>query len=112
MLIHSDAESLGGRAPTRTQAEGIERTMAELARRAFASGVRQFLVAGGETSGSVIAALDVDRLELGEEVDPGVSWALGHIRPREMEAASHCNLLLKSGNFGSDDLFTTAWEVL
>lgn len=112
VLIHSDAESLGGRAPTRTQAEGIERAMAELARRAFASGVRQFLVAGGETSGSVIAALEIDRLELGEEVDPGVSWALGHVRPRGTEAALHCNLLLKSGNFGSNDLFTTAWEAL
>lgn len=112
VLIHSGAEALGGRSPSREQAEGIEATMAALACGAYKAGARQFLVAGGETSGSVIAALGIERIELGEEVDPGVSWTIGEGHDRETGQTTRCNLLLKSGNFGRDDLFTTAWEAM
>lgn len=112
VIIHSGAGSLGGSAPARGQAEAVEETMAALARGAHAAGVRQFIVAGGETSGSVTSALGIRRLELGEEVDPGVSWALGTAGDEASASRDACNLLLKSGNFGSDDLFTTAWEAL
>lgn len=112
VIIHSGAASLGDGAPSREHAEAVEETMAALAREAHASGARQFLVAGGETSGSVIPALGIRRLELGEEVDPGVSWALGTSGDEASESRDACNVLLKSGNFGSDDLFMTAWEML
>ncbi|MBC8837978.1 hypothetical protein IAI14_30785, partial [Escherichia coli] len=35
-------------------------------------GVRKFVVAGGETSGAVVQALDVKSLQIGAQIDPGV----------------------------------------
>lgn len=64
-------------------------------------GVRQFVVAGGETSGAVVKALDVEALRIGAPIDPGVPWTLG---VRQVPVA----LALKSGNFGSLDFFEKA----
>ncbi|WP_437419270.1 3-oxo-tetronate kinase [Stutzerimonas chloritidismutans] len=64
-------------------------------------GVRQFVVAGGETSGAVVKALGVEALRIGAPIDPGVPWTLG---VREVPVA----LALKSGNFGSLDFFEKA----
>lgn len=113
VLIHSAAGTLLDSSPTREQSEGVEATMAALARRAYDSGVRQFLIAGGETSGAVISGLGIRYLELGDEVDPGVSWVHGTAPAADEDSSGRdCNLLLKSGNFGSDDLFISAWEAL
>lgn len=64
-------------------------------------GVRQFVVAGGETSGAVVKALGVEALLIGAPIDPGVPWTLG---VRDVPIA----LALKSGNFGSLDFFEKA----
>lgn len=64
-------------------------------------GVRQFVVAGGETSGAVVKALGVEALRIGASIDPGVPWTLG---VRQVPVA----LALKSGNFGSLDFFEKA----
>ena len=64
-------------------------------------GVRQFVIAGGETSGAVVKALGVDALRIGAPIDPGVPWTVG-LR------ASPIALALKSGNFGSKDFFEKA----
>lgn len=113
VLIHSDAGALGEQAPTRVQSEGVESTLSILARHAYDSGARQILVAGGETSGAVINRLGIRYLELGDEVDPGVSWARGvALDPDGSGTERECNVLLKSGNFGSDDLFVKAWDHL
>jgi uncharacterized protein YgbK (DUF1537 family) len=83
----------------------VESCLAEIARLLVASGVRRLIVAGGETSGAVVAALGIRRLRMGPHIDPGVHWAVSESEP-------HLALALKSGNFGSEDFFEKAWTVL
>jgi uncharacterized protein YgbK (DUF1537 family) len=66
-------------------------------------GVRRLLVAGGETSGAVVRALGLAALRVGPPAGPGLPWMV----PTDDDRLA---LLLKSGNFGAVDLFTTAWE--
>ncbi|WP_017609030.1 3-oxo-tetronate kinase [Nocardiopsis xinjiangensis] len=82
----------------------IEEALAAVAERLVAGGTRALLVAGGETSGAVVQRLGVGALTLGREVDPGVAWTRGH------RADGDIHLMLKSGNFGGEDLFVRAWE--
>ena len=72
-------------------------------------GVRQLVVAGGETSGAVVQALGVQRMRIGPQIDPGVPWTAAH-SPAAAGEALH--LALKSGNFGSTDFFTKAFAML
>jgi len=69
--------------------------------------VDRVIVAGGETSGAVVKALGVALLEIGPELAPGVCWSAA-----ETAGGHDVALVLKSGNFGGVDLFTSAWEVL
>ena len=85
--------------------QAIEKTMAALARGLVARGVGRLVVAGGETSGAVVGALDVTALRIGPEIDPGVPWTAS-------VAAKPLLLALKSGNFGAPDFFTKAFERL
>jgi uncharacterized protein YgbK (DUF1537 family) len=78
----------------------IEAAFAELARR-LAPVVLRIVVAGGETSGAVVAALQVRAAEVIAVIDPGVP-ALRSVDARRLE------LVLKSGNFGSKDFFLKA----
>lgn len=91
---------------TAETAAAVERALAACARGLVDAGVRRLVVAGGETSGSVVAALGVRRLRIGPAIAPGVPWTAARHR------AGVVNLALKSGNFGAEDLFTTAEEVL
>lgn len=84
----------------------IESFFGRVAERLSDDGLRQIIVAGGETSGSVCEALGIHILDLGEQLAPGVSWLLGKSDSTEY------NIVLKSGNFGREDLFTAAWEDL
>jgi uncharacterized protein YgbK (DUF1537 family) len=82
----------------------LEAAAAEIAVRAVDSlGVRRLLVAGGETSGAVVAALGLNGLRVGPAAGPGLPWLVPDAGPR-------LAVLLKSGNFGDPDLFTVAWE--
>lgn len=83
----------------------VEATLAAIARALVAQGVRQMLVAGGETSGAVVSALGVDGLRIGTQIDPGVPWTVSL-------GAQPMSLALKSGNFGSVDFFSKAWKLL
>jgi uncharacterized protein YgbK (DUF1537 family) len=83
----------------------IERTMAALAKGLVAAGVGRLVVAGGETSGAVVGALDVKGLRIGPEIDPGVPWTASI-------GAKPLLLALKSGNFGAPDFFTKAFQRL
>jgi len=74
-----------------------------LARRAVAAGVARLVVAGGETSGAVVSALGLKRLEFGPEIATGVPALL---------ADGRLALALKSGNFGGPDFFERALAVL
>ena len=78
----------------------VEACLAEIATGLLALGVRRLVVAGGETSGAVVQALDVQRLRVGLPIDPGVPWTQAEGRP--------LLLALKSGNFGSVDFFARA----
>jgi uncharacterized protein YgbK (DUF1537 family) len=78
----------------------VERAFSSLAQSLAQQGVRRFVVAGGETSGSVVQALGVDRLRIGPTIDPGVPWT--QVEGRELLLA------LKSGNFGGVDFFSKA----
>jgi uncharacterized protein YgbK (DUF1537 family) len=68
--------------------------------------ISQLIVAGGETSGAVVTKLGLDLLRIGPEIDPGVPWTLASGGSREIALA------LKSGNFGSEEFFLSAWRLL
>lgn len=92
---------------TDASAAVVEGTLSALVSGAIGElGVRSVIVAGGETSGAVATALGVRSLRLGESAARGVPWMVA-----ETEHGFPVALLLKSGNFGETDLFTTAWEV-
>jgi len=88
-------------------AEVVETVLAELADRLSDVGAAQFIVAGGETSGAVLERLGVRRLRVGQLLSPGVSWLAGRTR-----AGREHNFVLKSGNFGTTDLFVNGWGEL
>lgn len=75
--------------------------MAEMSQLAYAAGFERIVVAGGETSGAVIQALGLKGFFIERSIDPGVPI----LRPLENKA---CTLVLKSGNFGSEDFFSKA----
>jgi len=113
VLVYSTAE------PARVKAvqsrlgehagDRIERLLAHAARALVEEGgVRQLLVAGGETSGAVVQALDVSQLRIGPQIDPGVPWCAA----TSPAAKGVVHLALKSGNFGTRDFFTKAFEQL
>ena len=85
----------------------VEHAFAGLAPALVAKGVTKLAVAGGETSGAAIDGLGVQALAIGPDIDPGVPWT------QVVQGGSRglC-LALKSGNFGGEDFFTRAFEVL
>ena len=83
----------------------VEQTFAHLARALVANKVRRLVVAGGETSGAVVAALGVKALAIGPQIDPGVPWT-------RVLGPQRLLLALKSGNFGRTDFFTRALEMV
>jgi len=85
----------------------IESTLAAIACGLVAQGVRQLVVAGGETAGACVQALDITQMQIGPQIDPGVPWCYA---TRGDGVALH--VALKSGNFGADDFFERAFEVL
>ena len=83
----------------------VERILAEIAQGLVARGVRRLVVAGGETSGAVVQALGVTGLRIGRQIDPGVPWTVSL-------GDQPLALALKSGNFGAEDFFLRAFDVL
>ena len=82
-----------------------EAAMATIATRLRNEGARRFVLAGGETSGAIVSALGVRGLRIGPTIDPGVPWTTS----LDDEPLA---LALKSGNFGSADFFTKAFQCL
>jgi uncharacterized protein YgbK (DUF1537 family) len=82
----------------------VEATLAVLARGLVAAGVRRLVVAGGETSGAVVQALNVPQLRIGAPICPGVPWTEAALP----DAGEPMWLALKSGNFGGVDFFADA----
>ena len=115
VAVAPEASDAPVEATTRAGAEraaALERAFGLLARRFVEAGGRRLLVAGGETSGAVVAALGIDELRLGEVIDPGVAWTYAEAGSPAGDARAPVALALKSGNFGGERIFTDAWELL
>lgn len=109
LIYSSDNPEAVGRAQARLGKEKagsiVERSLASIARKLSAGGIRKFIVAGGETSGAIVEALKIKHLRIGPEIEPGVPWTFS------TEPEKLC-LALKSGNFGSEDFFEKALAIL
>ncbi len=89
--------------------EMVEQALSRIARGLVERGVRQLVVAGGETSGAVIRELDVRQMSIGPQIDPGVPWTAA---ASPACAGETLHVALKSGNFGTTDFFTKAFDRL
>jgi uncharacterized protein YgbK (DUF1537 family) len=85
----------------------VEQTIANIARGLVELGVRQLIVAGGETAGACVQALGIAQMRIGTQIDPGVPWCFAAAEA----APAGLHLTLKSGNFGSTDFFTKAFAL-
>jgi 3-dehydrotetronate 4-kinase len=83
-----------------------ETFLASVASKFVDDGITQLIVAGGETAGAIVTKLGLDLLRIGPEIDPGVPWTLASTGTKEIALA------LKSGNFGSEEFFVSAWHFL
>ncbi|HVR53859.1 MAG TPA: 3-oxo-tetronate kinase [Pseudorhodoferax sp.] len=113
VLVYSTAEpasvrAIQGRLGVEKAGAMVEDTIAGIARGLVELGVRQLVVAGGETSGACVQALQIAQMRIGAQIDPGVPWchALSPAAPEGLHIA------LKSGNFGTPDFFTKAFSKL
>jgi 3-dehydrotetronate 4-kinase len=109
-LVYSSADPISlaqSQAVLGPEASGalVEHSLAQVARLLQAAGIARFIIAGGETSGAVLEALDVRMLEIGPQIAPGVPWTRSIGGP-------DLALALKSGNFGGPDFFVKAWDLL
>jgi uncharacterized protein YgbK (DUF1537 family) len=84
----------------------VEHALAAVARGLVGLGVRQLVVAGGETSGACVQALGIAQLQIGPQIDPGVPWC------HAPAVDGDVHITLKSGNFGTEDFFSKAFTVL
>ena len=137
VLVYSSAESAAIKAVQShlgVEAAGalVERKLAAIAKGLVALGVRQLIVAGGETSGACVQALGITQMQIGPQIAPGAPWcfceppwsALGVLPARQSGRASlgaaqrlasadgGLHIALKSGNFGGDDFFIDAFKML
>jgi len=114
VLVYSTADPAAVKAVQQrlgTEAAGamVERTVAAIARGLVERGVRQLVVAGGETSGACVQALGIAQLQIGAQIDPGVPWCHA---AADAAGGAGLHIALKSGNFGSVDFFSKAFAEL
>ena len=87
-------------------AHALEDLHASIARKLVDElGVRRLVLAGGETSGAVTNKLGIRSLRIGPEICTGVPWTVS-MGKRPLALA------LKSGNFGEEDFYQAALEML
>jgi uncharacterized protein YgbK (DUF1537 family) len=113
VLVYSTAEpsavrAIQGKLGSEKAGAMVEGTIAAIARGLVQRGVRQLIVAGGETSGACVQALGITQMRIGAQIDPGVPWCHA-VAP---DARDGLHITLKSGNFGSTDFFTKAFAQL
>lgn len=114
VLVYSTAEpaavkSVQARLGVESAGAMVERTIAAIARGLVRLGVRQLVVAGGETSGACVQTLGITQMQIGPQIAPGVPWCHAHAKDASSEGL---HLALKSGNFGADDFFVKAFTML
>lgn len=107
LVYSSDAPekvaSLQQRFGRETIAGRLDTLFATVAHQLVNRGIRRLVVAGGETSGAVVSALDLEALTIGPEIAPGVPV---------LTNAAPLALALKSGNFGQEDFFERALALM
>jgi uncharacterized protein YgbK (DUF1537 family) len=111
VLIYSTAEAkvlqtVAGMLGSGSAGTIIENALATIAQGLASLGVRRLILAGGETAGACVQALQVRQLRIGRQIDPGVPWCHA-TRGR----GDGLHLALKSGNFGAPDFFSRAFEI-
>ena len=84
----------------------VEDVLARIALGLVQLGVGQLIIAGGETSGACVQALNITQLRIGPQIDPGVPWCHA-----ATAGAAGLHLALKSGNFGGADFFSRAFSL-
>jgi uncharacterized protein YgbK (DUF1537 family) len=112
VLVYSTADAgavkaIQGRLGVEEAGAMVERAIAAIASGLVERGVRQLLVAGGETSGACVQALGITQMRIGPQIDPGVPWCHALL-----PSGDGLHLALKSGNFGSPDFFTRPFGLL
>jgi uncharacterized protein YgbK (DUF1537 family) len=86
-----------------TLAEGL---LSSLAARLRDAGVRRFVVAGGETSGAVVDALGLVRIDVAPWTrELYCCWGVG-------AGDGPVSIMLKAGQIGPADVFTRAFEAM
>jgi uncharacterized protein YgbK (DUF1537 family) len=113
VLVYSTAEpdtlkSIQDQLGVQAAGQLVEHTLARIAVGLVQLGVGQLIVAGGETSGAVVQALGMTQLQIGAQIDPGVPWCAGHTAVSN----NTLHITLKSGNFGTPDFFTKAFQCI
>jgi uncharacterized protein YgbK (DUF1537 family) len=83
----------------------VEQTLAQIAVHLVSHGACKFVLAGGETSGAIAAALGASLMHIGPKIDSGVPWMIRADGPIQV-------LAFKSGNFGTTDFFQRAIRML
>jgi 3-dehydrotetronate 4-kinase len=108
VLIYSSAQSEVIKAAQKETPDigaRFEKALAAVAQGLVSRGVRRLVVAGGESSGAVVTALEVTGIKIGPQIDPGVPWV-------ETLGEHPLALALKSGNFGRENFFEKALNLL
>lgn len=106
VLVYSDAidrnmSDLRKRKDFKKASHKLECVMSELSKAILDYGYSRIIVGGGETSGAVMKTLGFEGFYIGESINPGVPELI----PIQNQDVS---LILKSGNFGSEDFFIKA----
>lgn len=114
LLVYATAESstvqaVQAKLGTQRAGELVEQALSSIAVGLVNLGVRQLVVAGGETSGAVVQALGVRQMAIGPQIDPGVPWTA--VQSARWPGQT-LHVALKSGNFGSTDFFGKAFTLL
>ena len=118
VLMYSTAESTAVKAVQHqlgSEEAGalVERTLAAITKGLVALGVRQLIVAGGETSGACVQALGITHMQIGPQITPGVPWTYCELSPTDLAGSKgDIHIALKSGNFGGSDFFIDAFKML
>ena len=87
-------------------AQKLDALFGQTAIRLRDNGYTRIVVAGGETSGAVVDALNPKELSVGSEIDPGVPALY------VSSGDNRYGIALKSGNFGAKDFFDKALSTL
>ncbi len=103
--LPEDVQAMQHRLGRETAGALVEAAIGQIAVTLVRLGAARLIVAGGETSGAVIAALGLRALAIGPEIDPGVPWTFS-IEGKPLAIA------LKSGNFGAEDVLVKAFGAL